>query len=31
MNVIELEKGFVLNDNHLIKEEAIEKGFKFYR
>ena len=28
MNVIELEKGFVLNDNHLIKEEAIEKGFK---
>lgn len=28
MNVIELEKGFVLNDNHLIKEEAIKKGFK---
>lgn len=28
MNLIELEKGFVLNDNHLIKEEAIEKGFK---
>ncbi len=28
MNVIELEKGFVLNDNHLIKEEALEKGFK---
>ena len=28
MNVIELEKGFVLNDNHLIKEQAIKKGFK---
>lgn len=28
MNVIELEKGFVLNDNHQIKEQAIEKGFK---
>lgn len=28
MNVIELEKGFVLNDNHLIKEQALEKGFK---
>ena len=23
-----IKKGFVLNDNHLIKEEAIEKGFK---